>query len=104
MKALAVTFSPEALDDIERLVDWIARKAGPEIAAGYLTRLESYCRNLAFGSKRGQARDDVRPGLRTVGFERRITVAFTVTDDSVVILRLFYGGRDWEERLVRTRT
>ena len=42
--------------------------------------------------------------FRTVGFERRITVAFTVTDDSVVILRLFYGGRDWEERLVRTRT
>jgi toxin ParE1/3/4 len=30
-----------------------------------------------------------------IGFERRVTVAFTVEDERVVILRLFYGGQDW---------
>jgi toxin ParE1/3/4 len=31
-----------------------------------------------------------------LGFERRITVAFTVSAERVTILRLFYGGRNWE--------
>ncbi len=38
-------------------------------------------------------------GLRIVGFERRVTVAFTVSEDRVTILRLFYGGRDWAREL-----
>ena len=41
-------------------------------------------------------RDDVRAGLRIVSFERRVTVAFEVEEDRATILRLFYGGRDWE--------
>jgi toxin ParE1/3/4 len=41
-------------------------------------------------------RDDIRPGLRIVGFERRVTIAFSVDDGRVTILRVFYGGRDWE--------
>jgi plasmid stabilization system protein ParE len=41
-------------------------------------------------------RDDIRPGLRVVGFERRATIAFRVEDDRVTILRIFHGGRDWQ--------
>ena len=37
-----------------------------------------------------------RPGLRIVGFERRVTIAFSVDEGTVTILRLFYGGQDWE--------
>ena len=48
------------------------------------------------GSERGHRRDDVRPGLRIVRFERRVTVAFAVEVERVVVLRLFYGGRNWE--------
>ena len=96
MKERAVAFSPEALDDLERLYDWIARAADPDTASRYLARLETFCQGMAVASERGHARDDIRPGLRIVGFERRITIAFTVTDSRVAILRLFYGGRDWE--------
>jgi toxin ParE1/3/4 len=35
--------------------------------------------------------------LRVVGFEKRITIAFMVSDHSVTILRLFYGGQNWED-------
>ncbi|WP_306121016.1 hypothetical protein [Roseitalea sp. MMSF_3504] len=42
-------------------------------------------------------RDDLLPGLRIVGFERRITIAFTIDDDTVTFLRFFYGGQDWED-------
>ncbi len=50
-----------------------------------------------FASERGMRRDDIRQGLRITGFERRLTVAFTVDDDRVTILRLCHGGQDWEK-------
>lgn len=43
--------------------------------------------------------DGIRPGMRTIGFERRITIAFAVGETSVTILRIFYGGRDWQAEL-----
>ena len=49
--------------------------------------------------KRGTRRDDIRPGLRTMGFERRATIAFQVTSKEVVIVRIFYGGQDYERAL-----
>ena len=44
--------------------------------------------------ERGRQRDDLRPGLRIVGFERRVSIAFHVSPDTLVIDRIFYGGRD----------
>ncbi len=99
MKKRAVVYAPEALQDLIDLYDRIAEGAAPAIAAGYLGRIEAFCANLAFASERGRRRDDIRPGLRIIGFERRITIAFSVGERSVTILRLFYGGVDWEAKL-----
>ena len=46
-------------------------------------------------------RDDIRPGLRVIGFERRATIVFQVTENEVVIVRIFYGGQDYERALRR---
>lgn len=99
MKERAVEFSPEALEDLQRIYDWLANAADPETAFAYISRIETFCRGLAFGAERGHSRTDIRPGLRIVGFERRVTIAFTVTETRILILRLFYGGRDWERLL-----
>lgn len=96
MKQRHVVFAPEARDDLLRLYERIAGAAGATVALNYVERIEAYCLGFDFVSERGHRRDDVRAGLRIVGFERRITVAFTVRDDRVIILRLFQGGRDWE--------
>ena len=56
-------------------------------------------RGFDVASERGTARNDVREGLRITGFKRRVTIAFNVTESQVVILRLFYGGQDWETAL-----
>lgn len=98
MKERDVTFAPEARDDLVRLYDWIATNSSTGVALVYLTRIESFCRGMGIASERGHTRDDIRPGLRIVGFERRITIAFVVTEQSVTILRIFYGGRDWEQQ------
>lgn len=39
-------------------------------------------------------RDDLRPGLRVLGFERRVVIALRVGDGAATILRILYGGRD----------
>lgn len=91
-----VVFSPEAQADLLSLYDWIAGEASPEIALSYIERLAAYVRGFEVASQRGTRRDDIREGLRTVGFERRVTIAFTVTDKQVVILGFFYSGQDWQ--------
>ena len=99
MRQREVVFSPEAIDDLNRLYDWIASVAGPSIAIGYIQRIETFCMKLDLASERGVLREDIRPNLRVVGFERRLTVAFSVEGDFVIIYRLFYGGQNWEEVL-----
>ena len=97
MKSRAVIFSPEARDDILRMYDRIADRVGMSVALGYVERLEAYCLRLDLASERGSRRDDVRAGLRVVGFERRVTIAFSVDENATTILRLFQGGQNWEE-------
>jgi toxin ParE1/3/4 len=46
--------------------------------------------------ERGTRRDDLAPGVRTIGFERRVTIAFRVLEDAVEILAVAYAGRDFE--------
>jgi toxin ParE1/3/4 len=94
-----VVFAPEAQEDLLRLYDFIDKRAGPERAQAYTERVASYCAKLEDFPERGTRRDDLRPGLRIIGFERRMTIAFHVTADRVTIDRVFYGGRDWETLL-----
>jgi toxin ParE1/3/4 len=59
-------------------------------------RIVAFCEGLTTFPLRGTHRDDLLPGLRVTGFERRVTIAFVVTDAAVLIEGLFYGGRDFE--------
>ena len=54
---------------------------------------------LADFPERGTKRDDLRPGIRIVGFERRILIAFTVLTETVEISQILYGGRDMTKAL-----
>jgi toxin ParE1/3/4 len=95
LKRRIVVFAPEARHDLLELGDWIAERAGAGTALNYITRLEAYCLGLEVSPLRGRIRDDIRSGLRIIGFERRVTIAFTVTETEVTILGLYYGGRNW---------
>jgi toxin ParE1/3/4 len=97
VKERAVILSPEAKDDLMDLYNWIAAAAHPKTALAYIERIETFCHEMRIASERGTRRDDIRPNLRVVTFERRVTIAFTVDETTVVILRLFYAGRNWEE-------
>jgi len=93
LKRRTVVFASQARVDLIQLHDWIAERAGTVVAKTYLDRLEVYCQGFEIAAERGHRRDDIRPGLRIVGSERRITIAFVVEPEQVIILRLYYGGR-----------
>ena len=69
------------------------------MAGRYIDRIEAACLALADFPERGMRRDDILPGLRTVGFERRATIAFRVLRSRVEIVTIAYGGRDFERAL-----
>jgi toxin ParE1/3/4 len=96
LKERTVVLSSEAENDILLLYEWIASQASPRVSLRYAERLKSFLDRLGLASDRGHQRSDIRPGLRIIGFERRVTIAFTVEADRVVILRLSYAGRNWE--------
>ena len=89
-----IVFAPEARDDLKELYRFISERADAERAIGYVERIESYCRGFADFPERGTRRDDLYPGLRVTGFERRVTIAFHVDVDTVTFLRILYGGRN----------
>lgn len=92
--ARTVVFTPEARDDLFELYDYIAGRGAPNAALAYVERLETRCLVLADFPEQGRRRDDIRPGLRLLGFERRTMIAFHVTASSIVIDRIFHGGQD----------
>ena len=94
-----VIFSPEAETQLVALQRHIAFEKSSAIAERFTGSIVRYCEGFKVSSHRGMRRDDIRPGLRTVGFRRRATIAFTVEDKAVTILGVFYKGRDYESSL-----
>jgi toxin ParE1/3/4 len=72
---------------------YIATHAGEERADGYVGRIVDFCKGFTTFPLRGTQRDDLLPGLRVTGFERRVTIAFVVTADAVLIEGIFTAGK-----------
>ncbi len=94
--SLSVVFTPEAEDQLVELRSYIAAAGSAEVAARYAESIVAFCEDLGAFPHRGRARDDIRSGLRTIGFKRRVVIAFAVLGQTVVIVGIFYGGRDYE--------
>jgi toxin ParE1/3/4 len=89
-----VRFLPAADADLRELYDHIAVQSGTRIAMDYVERVHTTCMRLEVSPYRGTRHDEIRPGIRTFGFERRVTIVFKVLKHEVVIARILYGGRD----------
>ncbi len=77
----------------------IGERSAAAIAERFTTAIVEYCLAFATFPRRGTRRDDIRPGVRTIGYRRRVTIAFEVEDDAVNILGVYYGGRGYEADL-----
>ena len=87
-----VRMSTRAFEDLAALEDWIAERAGHDVARGYIDRLETRIRALCVFPMQGTPRNDLIVGFRTITFERKSIIAYRV------------DGRDvWIERVVSAR-
>jgi toxin ParE1/3/4 len=102
MKQYRVVVSAEAQRDLFSLFDWIGNLAGEKTARTYVQRLRIFTQSLGTAPARGRSIDYIGPGMRILGFERRVTIVFAVNDDRVIIIRYFGFGRDWKSEFEPT--
>lgn len=95
----SVVYAPEARAQLVQLQTYIQQAASPDLARDYVKAIVARCDGLADFPDRGTPRGDIRPGLRTVPFRRRVTIAYSVEPNEVTILGIFYGGQDFEALL-----
>ena len=94
-----VVEKPSVFGDYFNIADPIERWTDdPELADRTVDLIQEYIKEMHNTPHRGTKRDDLRPGLRMVPFRKRTTIAFEIDDTAMVvtILRVFYGGQDYE--------
>ncbi|MDQ0615464.1 toxin ParE1/3/4 [Microbacterium sp. W4I4] len=95
-----VLYSPEARQQLTELYGWIAEQSGfPDRAEAFVTDILDFCDGLARHPYIGISREDIRPTLRTVGFRRRVIIAFAIAPTSIQVHGVYYGGRDHDALL-----
>lgn len=94
--ALTVVFSPEAEEQLVEMYRYIATASSPDTASRHTDAIVTFCEGLKTLPRRGTRRDDIRPGLRTTNFRKRVVIAFSVDAKQIAILGVFYAGRDYE--------
>ena len=88
-------YKAKANQDLNDIFTFILTQGGSaDRAFNFVERIRAFCDSFASFPHRGTKRDDLRAGLRLAGFERRATIAFTIEDNTIVIIRIFYAGRD----------
>lgn len=101
---MEVVFHPEAEAELQRLYDDITQRASPNIAWNFVAGIRDHCLGLSTFPQRGTERLEIVPGLRIIGYRRTVSIAFALKGGQVLILGIFYGGRNitaefLEERL-----
>jgi toxin ParE1/3/4 len=93
-----VVFSPEALDRLDAIEQYIAEASSPVTAARYVDAIVAYCESLTTFPKRGTPREDLFPGLRLTNYRGSAVVAYVenAATQTVAIVGVFYGGQDYE--------
>ena len=96
---LKVAFTPKAARDLDRIEASIANESSAAIASNYIASIYRRCQRIALAPDQGTKLHNQRPGIRTTGFARRVSIAFYLKSETVVILSVAYGGRQHRKRL-----
>lgn len=98
-----VVFHPAAEAELESLYDHIAARASPAVAWNFIAGIRDMCLGLSTFPQRGTERSEVAPGLRIIGYRRVVSIAFAMEGRQVLILGVFYAGRDITLELLEER-
>lgn len=89
--------SPGAREDLKDISRFISRQQSrPQTAARLRSRFLEHFRLLTTHPQIGEARDDLRPGVRQWTTADGFVVFFEPLDNGVAILQVVHGSRDIE--------
>lgn len=94
--AFEVALSPQAGEDLFSIYVYVAEAAGIAVADAYDARIRKACLSLADFPRRGTPHDELAPGLRSMAFERRATIYYRVSGETVEVVRILHRGQDAE--------
>ncbi len=88
------TISDKAASDLAQLWDRISEESGSDrIADHFVDKLLEDFQLLADFPKMGKARDDLKPGIRSLAHKRYL-IFYLEAKEGAEIARVVYGGRD----------
>lgn len=85
--------SPAAQADLIALADLIEAEGGRGRADADRARVLRALRSLEVFPSAGRERPQIGPGVHLLGLERRATILFRSSADTVLILRILYASR-----------
>jgi plasmid stabilization system protein ParE len=94
VKRFRVRISERADRQLSELERWIEGEASVPIARRYREAIVAHCFTLETFPSRGTPKDHLRSGLRTIGFRGRVSIAYVVDGNDVVIVAIAGAGRD----------
>lgn len=96
MKRYEVRLLPSALDDIESIYLYIFEQSlNAAVAAGFTDRILDRAERIGDVPNGGAPRPHLGEGIRLVAFERSAVIVYRVVIETVEVVNVFYGGRDY---------
>jgi plasmid stabilization system protein ParE len=83
----SVVMSDEADAQLRTIRRYIASSSNADIASHYTNGIAGFCQSLHTFPHRGSSRNDLRPGLRVIGYRKRVAILFEVDDGALTVTR-----------------
>ena len=74
-----------AKEDLREMHQYLTMRFSRVAASRYLARVRGFASELSYAPLRGRAVEGVRPGMRILGFEHRVTIVFAVFPERRVV-------------------
>jgi toxin ParE1/3/4 len=101
VKSYEVVFDIDGRDDLAGILSYITEEAGAPRAHTYLDRIYQFCAGLDQMPERFPVWRPSHPNLRIAVFERSLSVAFEIRENSVIIVRVLGRGRNRDIQLIQ---
>lgn len=98
-----IVFHAKAEAELEQLYDDIAERASPAVAWKFVVGIRDHCLGLSTFPQRGTERVEIMRGLRIIGYRRTVSIVFALDGERVLILGIFYAGRNITPELLEER-
>lgn len=97
MRRFAVEYREEASADIEDIFDYVLKRSADLVTARrFAERIYARCESIGDAPLGGVSRPDLGKGIRMVPFEKSAVILYVVEGETVVIVNIFAGGRDYD--------